>query len=223
MPVPTDPTPNFVPGTLADADLVDARFKKLYDTLDPAVNGLDEANVRTGGLWTASAALPVAPRDGQECYLLADAATSTVWHMRYRAATGKWEYVGGRALEARVATSELMALALNTWGDVATLGPSITVPLAGDYDLEFGADLIVGSNGQGVQAGIAQAALGNAVAPFIGMVAAIAQVSGSLMTTSSMTALAANQVLRMRYRVQSVAGGTPTVANRWLKIRPWRL
>lgn len=43
MPVPTDPY-DFVNGTLADADQVDLRFKRLYDALNPATQGLDASN-----------------------------------------------------------------------------------------------------------------------------------------------------------------------------------
>lgn len=44
MAVPTDPYPDFVPGTLADPDKVDARFKPLYD----ALAALDLSNMAAG-------------------------------------------------------------------------------------------------------------------------------------------------------------------------------
>jgi hypothetical protein len=49
MPVPSDPF-NFVNGATADADQVDARFLELYKALNPAIVGLDSANVQDGGL-----------------------------------------------------------------------------------------------------------------------------------------------------------------------------
>lgn len=48
-PVPADPYSNFVNGVdVADGDKVDARFLELYRALNPAVVGLDEANVSLG-------------------------------------------------------------------------------------------------------------------------------------------------------------------------------
>ena len=46
MTVPVDPFPNFVNGTNADADQVDARFLPLYATLDPAQVGVDASNTK---------------------------------------------------------------------------------------------------------------------------------------------------------------------------------
>jgi hypothetical protein len=44
MPVPSDPY-DFVNGTIADADQVDERFRRLYNTLNPAVQGIDDSNL----------------------------------------------------------------------------------------------------------------------------------------------------------------------------------
>lgn len=47
MPVPIDPYPDFVNGvTVADGDQVDARFKALYDALNPAQAGIDNSMIR---------------------------------------------------------------------------------------------------------------------------------------------------------------------------------
>lgn len=43
MAVPTDPY-DFTNGTIADGDQVDLRFKRLYDALNPTVDGLDATN-----------------------------------------------------------------------------------------------------------------------------------------------------------------------------------
>lgn len=45
MPVPVDPYPDFVPGTVANPDQLDARLLALYRTLDPAAVGIDDSNV----------------------------------------------------------------------------------------------------------------------------------------------------------------------------------
>lgn len=92
---------------------------------------------------TRVTALPASPFDGQEIYYVADDTNGVVWHFKYRSASAssyKWEFVGGSALTARVNTFEtLSAGTFNTFRDLATTGPSVTAPLAGDYLLDFGA------------------------------------------------------------------------------------
>lgn len=87
------------------------------------------------------AALPAGPVDGQECYYLADSTAGVVWHLRYRAAspdaTYRWEYVGGPPLSAEVLTDQ--SSTATAYADLATLGPDVTLPLAGWYDVELGA------------------------------------------------------------------------------------
>jgi hypothetical protein len=85
-------------------------------------------------------ALPANPVDGQECYFVADATNGVVWHLRYNAGSAsayKWEFVGGAALRHFVPTSESRNQAAG-WGDLTTIGPQVTIPLAGDYDVDFG-------------------------------------------------------------------------------------
>jgi hypothetical protein len=87
-------------------------------------------------------ALPGSPVDGQEVYFNADAANGVKWHLRYNAGSAsayKWEFIGGSALHAAVDAGEGTTSA--TYTDLATVGPSITLPLAGDYDVEAGAQL----------------------------------------------------------------------------------
>lgn len=67
------------------------------------------------------------------------AAAGVVWHLRYRSgASGlyKWEFLGGAALYAEVTTQQSTTSA--TYTDLATSGPSIDLPLAGDYDVTIG-------------------------------------------------------------------------------------
>ena len=84
--------------------------------------------------------LPSSPVDGQECDYLADATNGVVWHLKYRAAdptAHKWQFVGGPGLYATVAATE--STASTTYAALTTAGPTCTVPLAGDYDIEIGA------------------------------------------------------------------------------------
>jgi len=84
--------------------------------------------------------LPSSPVDGQIINYLADAANGIVWRLRYRSAASgsyKWEFVGGSPLRATAAFSFVVGT-INTWVDISPT-PSITAPLAGDYDIDFGA------------------------------------------------------------------------------------
>lgn len=88
--------------------------------------------------------------DGQECYYLADATNGVVWHLKYRAAEAgsyKWYCVGGPPLLNVVEAAE--SKATTAYGDLATVGPTVTTPLAGDYIMEMSAavaSLVAGAN-----------------------------------------------------------------------------
>lgn len=78
--------------------------------------------------------------DGQECYFIADSASGVAWHLKYRAAEAgsfKWYCVGGVPLFDAVDTAQTKAT--TAYGDLTTVGPSVTVPLAGDYIMEMSA------------------------------------------------------------------------------------
>lgn len=90
-------------------------------------------------------ALPAVPKDGQEINYLLDATTGIVWKFRYRAGSPspyKWEFVGGAELSAEVSTAETNSGGSSgAYGALATPGPSIILPLEGDYDITLGAQM----------------------------------------------------------------------------------
>jgi hypothetical protein len=84
-------------------------------------------------------ALPTSPVDGQEVYYVADSTNGVLWHLRYNAASGsayKWEFVGGTELYAEVTAIE--STTASTYVALATAGPTIALPLAGDYEVTLG-------------------------------------------------------------------------------------
>jgi hypothetical protein len=84
--------------------------------------------------------LPSTPYDGQEIYFVASAANGIIWHLRYRAAAVglyKWEYVGGPPLVDEVVNAAPEPTSSTTYTDLTTPGPVLTVPLAGEYDVEL--------------------------------------------------------------------------------------
>jgi len=86
-----------------------------------------------------SATLPVNPPDGTEYDYVADATNGVIWRLKYRSDSPsiyKWEYIGnGASLYAEANNSVSYS---GTGYQQLSGGPSITVPKAGEYDIEFG-------------------------------------------------------------------------------------
>lgn len=85
--------------------------------------------------------LPSTPVDGQEVYYqnATMATDGLVWHLRYRAASAsiyKWEYLGGGPYGVEIAGS--CSTSSGTYGDPTSgvVGPTLTIPLSGDYMVE---------------------------------------------------------------------------------------
>lgn len=96
-------------------------------------------------------ALPAGPTDGQEVYFQTAAmkVDGVKWHLQYDAlAPGlyKWIYLGGAKLVSEILTSETSASV--SYANLATTGPFIALPLAGDYDIAVGA--VTANNSAGV-------------------------------------------------------------------------
>jgi len=98
------------------------------------------ANIQLASTVQRVTSLPTYPVDGQEIYYVADATNGVMWHLRYNAASAsayKWEFLGGGTLTTIVQGSGQRAF--GTWGDLSdVVGPAVAIPLAGDYDLDWG-------------------------------------------------------------------------------------
>lgn len=100
--------------------------------------------------------LPSSPTDATEIYFqtTAMATDGVVWHLRYRSASSsayKWEVVGGSGLLVTTANEDTMSGNSNSpdAGYVEnTTTTRLTMPLAGDYEFDFGA-VVGGSAGWG--------------------------------------------------------------------------
>lgn len=174
--------------------------------------------------------LPAGPTDGDEIYFQTTAmatANTPPWHLRYRATNPdgsanasayKWEFLGGGSLSSLVAAFEGTASA--GFADVTTVGPSVTLPLAGDYTL------IATAQVQAPTANLAAAALklGAAATSDEESIVASGELQGGLQGTPSRTmvrrGLAAAAVIKMQYRSTS---GTSTFGRRELVVRPERV
>jgi len=172
-----------------------------------------------GGTVERGTSLPPSPVDGQEYDYVADATNGVIWHLRYRAASAsayKWEFVGGASLYAAVAASETTAS--GTYVDLTTVGPAVTLPLAGDYDIEHGATL--GASGtcylsMSYAIGATAAVDADNVETSMGTSSAAA-----VARQARKTALAAATALTAKYRI---SGTGPSFSKRWLRVRPVRV
>jgi hypothetical protein len=87
---------------------------------------------------TYTSALPSSPIEGQEIYYAANAASSVIWHLRYRFAarsgSGAWEYLGGQPLRAAAGYSDTTAdhSVFRAYG-----GPSIALPRPGLFNATY--------------------------------------------------------------------------------------
>lgn len=101
--------------------------------------------VYDGSLWRQASpaptvtSLPASPVDGDEIVYVADATYGMRWHFKYRSASSssyKWEFIGGAPLryDGGYGWTWGMWVACSSLSHQAT-GVSLTVPLAGDYDM----------------------------------------------------------------------------------------
>lgn len=210
-----------------------------FDAITSVVNGnIDSANIASGGvkrsnlnvdIVSAGTSLPVAPVDGQEFYYIADATLGVVWHLRYRAASAsayKWEFVGGSYLYSQNIGASGVTGTGSGFSELAGgAGPDVIVPLAGDYEADYGAEaynsaaatnvvnLSVGLTGAGgvSTTPIISASMGSVGGNQIGRAQAVGVLPG----------LAAGLTVRMRYVY--VAISTIVYQNRQFRIRPRRV
>jgi hypothetical protein len=85
--------------------------------------------------------------DGMLFVFVADEAAGVEWLLKYKASVAKWRKIGGPPLFAEVTTSE--STSSLTYVALATAGPVITLPLAGTYDVEIGAEQSIAGNAGG--------------------------------------------------------------------------
>lgn len=84
-----------------------------------------------------STTFPASPVDGDIHVYPADLTNGVMWMFMYRSAVNDWEFLGGSPLIAEVATAETTTS--TTYAALATAGPLIALPFAGDWVVEIGA------------------------------------------------------------------------------------
>ena len=176
--------------------------------------------------------LPASPVDGQEVHFqdATMAAQGAVWHLRYNissASAYKWEFVGGGAMRNEIITGEASATA--GWVDLATVGPTITAPLAGDYEIQAGADSAWAASANAfhqiaVQRGAVTPVQNDVVVNYSDTTGAVFGGVRQAMGNRLFTGLAASTILRMKYNnAGGINSATPTWSYRWLSVKPVRV
>ena len=102
--------------------------------------GWQDLSVAVSGLAPRVTGLPVGAPDGTEVVYVADAAAGVLWRLRYNAGSAsayKWEFVGGGWLRNTADAS--VSVGGSTLYSALAGGPQVTIPLAGEYDVDWGA------------------------------------------------------------------------------------
>lgn len=173
-------------------------------------------------------ALPSNPIDGQEIIYLADATNGVAWHLKYyQAMTGsyKWLFIGGHPLFDEVTTQD--NIASDTYGALTggSTGPTVTVPLAGDYEVDIAAAMWTSTVNGGClmsyKIGGTNASANDAFSHYqtIGAGTGNAVVHGT--RTRRKTGLSAATILLGQYRRDN--GATAQFFNRTMRVLPIRV
>ena len=182
------------------------------------MNEIRDSLRASGGARTTTT--PSLVDESEWCYP-ADTTNGVVWRLKYNSGSAsayKWEFVGGAPMYAAVATDETTASA--AYVDLATVGPSVTVPRAGDYEVDFGATMWNATGNSNCYTAVkrgAAATSDNDAATQNGVTtAAGVAVSRKIV----MTGLAASDVLKLQHKT---GGTTGHFIFRWIAVRPVRV
>lgn len=165
-----------------------------------------------------TAALPGSPADGDMCiYTDSLSAPTYAWLLQYIAAkaSNKWQFLGGSPLYAEVTTRETTGS--TSYTALTTAGPSVTVPLAGDYEVTVGSEVdILASAVARHSYDIGGTGAVDADAAPMGSFG-----SGSIPAATSRlrkkAAIAASTALVSKYKTSASTAG---FANRWIRAIP---
>lgn len=221
MPV-SIPVPSRSPGDLLTSALWNAQVKDNINKLlerGHRVLTVAQFAALTGLEGTKGTVAP------DEVYLEVDSANGIQWHLAYESgeATYKWRFLGGPPLFAEVTTSE--STTSSAYGDLATAGPSITTPRAGQYSINESARTVKpnadANHGCRMAPALGAAAAVDADSVYAGTVAAT-DLDVHSSRTIAIATLAASDIVRLKYRAESNTK-TATFVNRRVEMYPLRL
>ena len=176
------------------------------------------------------AALPGSPADGQEViYRFQQTVTPadakwTYWHLRWDAAAGCWLPVGAQDPILAQAGPGGTNFSAGAWGNFDANDPVVTLPRAGDYDVQWG-------NGGGLSPAGSNSWCGLQIAgvdpPLAGdLTTCLGYTTGQWTpgghASRKCNAMAAGTVIKMRYQTQNIAGGMNRT-NAYIRAFPRRI
>lgn len=163
--------------------------------------------------------LPTSPAVGDRCTYKADNTNGIFWELVYDASGSyPWKYVGGAPLINEVDTDE--STTSTTYANLATTGPSLTTPLAGDFIIEHGMESYCTA---ATIEGYMSYAIGGSAAVDADYISSYMPTSGYSTTparSNRQNSIAASTAFVCKYKVN---GGTGQFRKRWLKITPVRV
>ncbi len=169
---------------------------------------------------------PTTPFEGQRFTYIADATNGVLWEFVYHA-TGSaydWWFVGGPPLYAEVTTEETTTS--STYAALATAGPVVTLPLAGDFMVSLGCRSYASANSREVWMSYDIGATGAVDADAVrnygaasvdGVPATVALTLAKTRRKTGLTAVA----LTAKYKI--TGGNTATLRDRWITATPVRV
>lgn len=217
---------SFPCGQDTDSIALDVVGGQLEATLILSTQPGQSAQILSDGLFvpgSVAGSFPPLPADGDEVTYIADSTNGVAWRFKYRAASSspyKWEFIGGAWFENEVNTEETIAAPTGSYQDITggTVGPSITCPLEGDYDVVLEAAIHAPSGSPvpaaSIKIGASAPSINDAIYNNNGLYASVAR-------TRRKPALPANTVLLMQYIAPT--GSAATFAHRFLKGVPVRV
>lgn len=175
-----------------------------------------------------STSLPASPIDGQEAVLTDSLTAGTyAWRFRYNSSAVsayKWDFIGGAPVNALVGASE--SCASTSYIDLASVGPSITLPRAGDYLVTFGGrfEMNTGNTAASQMLGYITVKLGASASGDTESLTLSTYTPYELPINTARTILltgrAASDVLKLQYKRNT---GTVQIANRFIGVIPVRV
>lgn len=171
--------------------------------------------------------LPTSPANGQE-FILTNSTTnpSWQWRLRYNAnstSTHKWEFVGGTPLFAEVTTAQSVSVDDALYQALATAGPSIALPLAGDYDVEIGTEFTSGGTGQWGRMSYDIGGTAAVDADSVGLDAIGTTQANTGSRCRRKTGLTAVTLTAKYRKGVAPASWTATFSSRWMRVTPVRI
>lgn len=169
---------------------------------------------------------PANPQDGDLVALQVDATNGVLWVFRYNAGSSsgfKWEFIGGSPLSHEIPAAE--STVSTNYVDLATVGPTVTLPRSGDYDVSFGAHLLDASNAgnillAAIKRGSAATSDSDAIQYDHGAQGVGVSSGSSVQRDIRVGFLASGDAVKVQYRIIT---GQLTAQFRWIKVTPVRI